>query len=59
MTPAAIAELLRPLCDLGHAVGPCDRCGLPVITGKGDAPACRMTPGCTGHHRTPTSRKEK
>ncbi len=34
---------------LGHTWAPCDQCGAPVLTKRGEQP-CRMTPGCEGHH---------
>lgn len=34
MTATELADELRPMCDLAHAIAPCDRCGWPVITGK-------------------------
>ena len=38
MTATELADELRPMCDLAHAIAPCDRCGWPVITGKTSTP---------------------
>jgi hypothetical protein len=59
MTATELADELRPMCDLAHAIAPCDRCGWPVITGKTSTPDCRMTFKCPGKHRPPKSRKDK
>lgn len=35
----------------GWESAPCDQCGEESIIRRGSTPACRMTPGCAGHHK--------